>query len=54
MAKKKRKKNKKNSLKVRNPYRILQDRGELNLSTRSESKNKPKYTRKEKHKKKEE
>jgi len=36
-------------LKVRNPYVLLQHRGEIDLNTRSESTKKAKYSRKTKH-----
>ena len=39
-------------MKRRNFNRLLQDRGEINLSTRSESSSPKKYIRKEKHKNK--
>ena len=40
-------------MKKRNINRLLQDRGEINLSTRSESTKKPKFNRNVKHKSKE-
>jgi len=41
---------KKNELRARNPYKLAALRGEISLSTKSESLKKKKYSRKTKHK----